>query len=322
LIVLLFLAVHVSHGSPLPLTAYNDSMCSESFRCGRVDIAYPFYLSTPDYTSNYSCGYTDLKIICLGEGKAMTPILELDGESYTIRDIFYHNSTIILADTEVLRSNGCPRVSHNVSFGRDWLNYTDSFDSLRFFFDCYPASEDDESPHDLETYKITCRGFNSNRPPGSGDSVSFVFSSDSEERKLYQEYQLAGHCRENFEVPVHKDGLLRSNPPVLGSQYGAVLKRGFELEWNNSTAQPCHQCEQSRGRCAYRENKEFLGCLCSGGKVEAQDCNGSGATPASADTSSSKFFSLQNLHILQFYSPLKQLPDSISRLPNSHFAGR
>jgi hypothetical protein len=219
----------------------------------------------------------------------MAPILELGGESYTIRDIFYHNSTIILADTEVLRSNGCPRVSHNVSFGAEWLNYTDSVDSLRFFFDCYPTSEDDESPHDLETYKITCRGFNSNRPPGSGDGVSFVFTSDSEERKLYQEYQLAGHCRENFEVPVHKDGLLRSNPPVLRSQYGAVLKRGFELEWNQSTEQPCYPCEQSGGRCSYSENKEFLGCLCSGGKVGVQDCNGSGATPAYADPSSSKF---------------------------------
>jgi hypothetical protein len=294
LLILLFLAVHVS---PLPLTTYDESMCSKTFRCGGVDIAYPFYLSnatqaTPDYASNYSCGYTDLKIFCQGEGKAMAPILELDGKSYTILHIFYHNSTIILADTEVLGGNACPRVSHDVSFGRDWLNYTDSFDSLRFFYDCYPASEseDDQPPHDLETYKITCRGFNSNRPPGSGDGVSFVFTSDSEERKLYQEYKLADHCNENFVVPVHEDVLQGSGQLVLPMAYGAVLKRGFELGWNQSTAQPwCHLCEQSGGRCSYSEKKEFLGCLCSGGKVEAQDCNGSGATTAYADPSSSKF---------------------------------
>jgi hypothetical protein len=116
-------------------------MCSESFRCGGVDIAYPFYLSnqiraTPDYASNYSCGYTDLKIFCQDDGKIKTPILYLDGQSYTILNISYDKYTIILGDTEVLRSNGCPRVSHNVSFGPEWLNYTDSFDSLRFFYDC------------------------------------------------------------------------------------------------------------------------------------------------------------------------------------------
>jgi hypothetical protein len=288
LLILLFLGVHVSHGSPLPLAAYDDSMCSESFRCGGVDIAYPFYLSnatqaTPDYTSNYSCGYTDLKIFCQGEGKAMAPILELEGESYTILNIFYHNSTIILADTEVLHGNGCTRVSHNVSFGHDWLDYTDSFDSLAFFFDCYPASAGDQPPADLKNYQIKC-------PPsggGGGDGVSFVFASEDVE--VSQKYQLSDHCDKIFEVPVHEDALLRSNPPPLTSQYGAVLKRGFELEWNQSTAQPCHLCEQSGGRCSYSEKKEFLGCLCSGEKVEAQDCNGSGATTAYADPSSSKF---------------------------------
>jgi hypothetical protein len=284
LIVLLFLGVHVS---PLPLTTYDDSMCSESFRCGSVDIAYPFYLSnatqaTPDYTSNYSCGYTDLKIVCLGEGKAMAPILELDGESYTILHIFYHNSTIILADTEVLGGNACPRVSHNVSFGHDWLDYTDSLDSLAFFFDCYPASEGHQPPTDLKNYQIKCP------PSGSGDGVSYVFASEDVE--VSQEYQMSDHCNKSFVVPVHEDALKRSNPLALPSQYGAVLKRGFELEWNNSTAQPCHQCEQSRGRCTYSEKKEFLGCLCSGEKVEAQDCNGSSATTASTNSESSKFF--------------------------------
>jgi hypothetical protein len=259
LLVLLFLSLHVSHGSPLPLTTYEDSICSESFRSGVVDIRYPFYLSnatqaTPDYTSNYSCGYTDLKIFCQDE---RTPILCLEGESYTILGIFYHNSTIILADTDVLRSNSCPRVSHNVSFGHEWLNYTDSLDSIAFFFDCYPASAGDQPPTDLKNYQISCAGFNSNSSAGSGDGVSFVFAS--EEVDVSQEYQLADHCRENFVVPVHEDGLLRSNPPVLGSQYGAVLKRGFELEWNQSTAQPsCHRCEQSSGRCSYRKKNSLV----------------------------------------------------------------
>ncbi|VAH63045.1 unnamed protein product [Triticum turgidum subsp. durum] len=118
-LLLLFLAVHVfvaSHGSPLPPSStYNDSMCLESFKCGGVDIKYPFYLSnttqaTPDYTSYFSCGYTDLKIFCQGEGQTAIAVLPLDQYNYTVRNIFYDNSTIILGDTEALSGVKCPTV--------------------------------------------------------------------------------------------------------------------------------------------------------------------------------------------------------------------
>uniref|UniRef100_A0ACD5W0G8 Uncharacterized protein n=1 Tax=Avena sativa TaxID=4498 RepID=A0ACD5W0G8_AVESA len=280
LLVLLFLGAHVSHGSHLLLTAYDDSMCSESFRCGGVDIKYPFYLSNatraaPEHTSNFSCGYTDLNISCLAEGKTGTPVLHLDEYSYIILNISYDNHTIILRDADLLRGNDvCPRVSHNVSFGQEWLNYADSFDSLAFFFDCYTKRGDD-MPRGLQDYQINCKGFSS---PG----VSFVLSS--EKVIVSKEYELAYHCTDYFLAPVHEDALLRSDPPVLPSQYGVLLRRGFELEWK--TEQTCYPCEQSGGRCSYSENKEFLGCFCSGGKVEAQVCNSSNATTASADSSS------------------------------------
>jgi hypothetical protein len=174
--------------------------CSESFRCGGVDITYPFYLSnatqaTPDYTSNYSCGYTDLKIFCQGEDKNSSPILQLNGESNTILNISYHNNTVILGDTDLLRGNDCHRVSHNMSFGHEWLNYTNSFDRLAFFFDCYSAPSDQLPPDfPTENYQINCEGFNSSSPAGNGDGVSFLFTS--EEVNVSQEYQLADHCRQ------------------------------------------------------------------------------------------------------------------------------
>uniref|UniRef100_A0ACD5VYB6 Uncharacterized protein n=1 Tax=Avena sativa TaxID=4498 RepID=A0ACD5VYB6_AVESA len=271
LLVLLFLGAHVSHGSHLLLTAYDDSMCSESFRCGGVDIKYPFYLSNatraaPEHTSNFSCGYTDLNISCLAEGKTGTPVLHLDEYSYIILNISYDNHTIILRDADLLRGNDvCPRVSHNVSFGQEWLNYADSFDSLAFFFDCYTKRGDD-MPRGLQDYQINCKGFSS---PG----VSFVLSS--EKVIVSKEYELAYHCTDYFLAPVHEDALLRSDPPVLPSQYGVLLRRGFELEWK--TEQTCYLCEQSGGRCSYSQNKKFLGCLCSGGKVAVQDCRDSSA---------------------------------------------
>ncbi|XP_051225509.1 LEAF RUST 10 DISEASE-RESISTANCEUS RECEPTOR-LIKE PROTEIN KINASE-like 2.1 [Lolium perenne] len=274
LLVFVFLVVHVSHVSPLPLSTYDDSMCSESFSCGGVEIRYPFYLSTatraaPDYASNYSCGYTDLKIFCEGEGKAIAPLLHLHGDTYTILNISYDDRHMVLADTDVLRGNLCPRVSHNVSLGQAWLSYTDSLDNLTFFFDCYNPG--DQSPPDLPDYQINCKGF-------SGDGVSFVFTSEKVD--VSQEYDLAGHCNHTFEVPVHKDPLLGSGLLKLPTAYGAVLQRGFELEWNPGTEQVCNLCEQSGGRCAYSASNQFLGCLCPGGKVGVQDCYG--ATPASA----------------------------------------
>jgi hypothetical protein len=215
----------------------------------------------------------------------MAPVLHLGGDSYMILNISYDKYTFILGDTDVLRANDCPRVSHNVSFGQEWLNYTDSLDSLTFFFDCY-LSPGDQSPPDLPDYQINCKGF-------SGDGVSFVFLAGYEERNVSQKYDLAGHCNHSFVVPVHEDPLLGSGQQLmLPAEYGVVLKKGFELEWNPGTEQVCNLCEQSHGRCAYSESKQFLGCLCPGGKVGVQDCIG--ATPASAYPSPSKFLNLDN----------------------------
>ncbi|VAH78851.1 unnamed protein product [Triticum turgidum subsp. durum] len=289
---LLFLAVHVflaCHGSPLPPSnAYNDSVCLESFRCGSVDIRYPFYLSNsteaaPDYTS-YSCGYTDLKIFCQGEGATAIAILQLGQDelhNYTVLNIFYENHAIILRDTEALISGGkCPTVSHNVTFDREWLNYTDSLEELTFFFGCY---SDHQPPDSLvETFQIDCKGFNP--PAGSGDGVSFVFTS--EEGNVSREYELAEYCKRKVIVPVLEKNALRSGPLVLPRDYGVVLEQGFELEWKQSKEQQCNLCEESRkGLCAYNEKKEFLSCLCSGGICSSSDATAAYPKPPSSGKS-------------------------------------
>ncbi|EMS61767.1 hypothetical protein TRIUR3_12114 [Triticum urartu] len=323
---LLLLAVHVflaSHGSPLPPSStYDDSICSESSRCGGVDITYPFYLSnatgaTPDYTP-YSCGYTDLKIFCQGEGKTAIATLQLgrdklhnytvqnifyenhaiilrdteafisggkrptifcQGEgktaiatlqlgrdklhNYTVQNIFYENHAIILRDTEAFISGGkCPTVTHNVTFDREWLNYTESLEELTFFFGCHSTESDQPAPDPpLDKFQIDCKGFSP--PPGSGDGFSFVFSS--EEGNVSREHELAEYCRQKVIAPVLQKDAVRSGLLVLPREYGVVLGQGFELEWKQSKDRQCELCEKSYGRCAYNEKKEFLSCLCSGG---------------------------------------------------------
>ncbi|RCV26541.1 hypothetical protein SETIT_5G254100v2 [Setaria italica] len=245
-------------------------MCTTSFACGGVKIHYPFYLSnttqvTADYTS-YTCGYTDLNVSCgRGEGEAWTPTIRLGGDGYTVKNIFYNNQTIILADSDVLGGGGCPSVRHNVSVGQGWQRNTSSYDNLTFFYGCYAAPrESDPLPRGFDTdkYQINCSGFSD--PSGGG--VSFV---------------------EIVIAPVRSQSLMASSQSMLMTKggYGEVLKQGFELGWGGIRTDTCHACEQSGGRCSYSQNKDFLGCLCSDGMVGIQDCTSSGARPSTASAS-------------------------------------
>ncbi|KAJ1284869.1 hypothetical protein BS78_03G238300, partial [Paspalum vaginatum] len=267
---LLFLGVHVpaSHGSPapLPLITYDASICSETSICGSVNIRYPFYLSTAigetaNYTSNYTCGYTDLEITCQGEGPTATQVIRLGGDSYTVLDIIYDNYTIVLADSDVLGVNKCPAVRHDVSFDDVWLHDTSSNENLTFFFGC------DSPPAGLSSYQIYCTDFKS---PFGGGPYSFVFTPDDQA----QEHNL--FCNKTISVPVNGEYLavVAMNPGTFTSGgYGDLLKHGFELVWSYTTRDQCYlQCEQSGGRCAYSRDRGFMGCLCSDGNASAKGC--------------------------------------------------
>ncbi|CAO1945601.1 unnamed protein product [Urochloa humidicola] len=270
-----FLAVHVpaSHGNqapPLPVTHYS-SMCPEPFMCGNVSIQYPFYLSntTRDITghnTSYSCGYTNLEMSCQGEGQIKTPVIRLGGDNDTVLNIFYDNSTVVLADSNVLTSDPCPIIRHNVTLDKVWLHYTSSNDNLTFFFGCGSV------PSVLDKYRIDCNGF-SRGPPGDG--TSFLFTSDDHDR--VQEQALAASCSELVSVPVRNEILMASNQSLLTrGGYAEVLRHGFKLEWSRITTDTCYLCEQSGGLCSYSQNSAFFGCMCSDGKVGAKDCRGKG----------------------------------------------
>jgi len=276
LLLFVFLAVHVhlpaSHAvSPSLPTTYDGSICSKSSMCGGVNISYPFYLSDAtreiaDYGYNYSCGYTDLKISCQGEWPTETAVISLGGENYTVQHIFYDTRTIILADSDVLPGGSCPALRHNVSFDELWLYNSSTFHNLTFFFGC------DTVPFGLEEYKIKCPGFKG--PPDAGKGDSFVLVTDEHAMNLEQE--LARNCNMIVTVPARADVLIAasSQENFTSGGYGDVLKRGFELEWNriNGSEDGCQRCEESNGQCAYGEYREFLGCLCDGGKVGNPDC--------------------------------------------------
>ncbi|PVH38205.1 hypothetical protein PAHAL_5G198300 [Panicum hallii] len=273
-----FLAVHVAaaHGDPAPLlTTYDGSMCPESSSCGNVYIRYPFYLSSTTrnitgYNTSYSCGYTDLEIFCQDEGPTRTPVIFLGGYMYTILNIDYDSNTTILADSDVLVGGSCPAVRHGVSFNKMWLHNTSSNDNLTFYFSCYSTRSHgvELPPDDLITYKIGC-----NLKSPYADGASFVFTPDDHDKAKEHALDQDWSCKEVVSVPVRSDVLMARNQSVLVTGgYAEVLRYGFELEWNRATTDKCELREQSGGKCAYSQKREFTACLCSNGKVGHPEC--------------------------------------------------
>ncbi|KAJ1284802.1 hypothetical protein BS78_03G233200 [Paspalum vaginatum] len=286
--VFLLLGVHVpaSHGSPAPIPpSYDASICWETSMCGSVNISYPFYLSnatreiTYHYTSNYSCGYTDLEITCQDEGPTATPVIRLGGDDYTVLNISYDSHTITLADSDVHGDARCPAVRHGVNFSEVWLHTSTSNVNLTFVFDCDP----DVPPRYTSKYRIDCDGVKS---PFGGEA-SFVFTPDDkdDERELAAPY----YCKEVITVPVRSSFLaMASNNQTMFTSggYGEVLRHGFELVWSYGTTDDhCEPCEESGGHCAYSQHREFLSCLCSGGKAGNPNCADISANKESASSS-------------------------------------
>ncbi|KAL6609552.1 hypothetical protein ACP70R_039521 [Stipagrostis hirtigluma subsp. patula] len=246
-------------------TGYDIGMCQTSLRCGdSVDVHYPFFLANStsaidgDTVASSYCGYPGMGILCDG-GRAT---LRLGDDSYTVLGIDYVNHTVTLADAAVLSGGGdCPRVTHNVTVPADaWLNVSAAAnDDLAFFFRCNFKGA--SAPPQPDIPPINCSGF------PERDGVSFVLPRSD----VLPQEEWPRACKAVVVVPVLKDRLLSYLPRLNGDGYGRVLKQGFQLSWDPS-AGPCFVCEESKGQCCYNQSGDFLGCLCSDGRVRSAGC--------------------------------------------------
>ncbi|GJN15133.1 hypothetical protein PR202_gb02026 [Eleusine coracana subsp. coracana] len=106
-----------------------------------------------------------------------------------------------------------------------------------------------------------------NLSTAANDNLVFFFDCPD----VPPEDSLPGACRAVFTVPVLKYWLGEYLPRLNGDGYGKVLKQGFQLTWD-PTKGPCYVCEESRGQRSYNANGDFLGCLCSDGRVRNRGC--------------------------------------------------
>jgi hypothetical protein len=272
LALLLAVCVAASRSDPSGDDFYNRSICKlQPYRCGEVNITYPFYLSddTADVLGNSSsyCGYPGLAIDCVDDEY---PTIQLGGNSsntgysYNVTDIDYPTSTIYLADPDVLDDASCPRVDHNVTVSPSptlWLNLSDyTVRYLLFFANCsinvlHVPNQSDISP-------IACAS------GSDGDDYSFVVPSEMPHQLLSQQ------CGQVTLVPVLQNATLTPVDPLWStSGYRDALKQGFQLQWDSDMkTERCDDCERSSGKCAYNTSGEFVACLCADGHVTDHGC--------------------------------------------------
>ena len=261
---LLAILVAASRGDPSG-DDYNPSICQlQPYTCGKVNIRYPFYLSgqTADVLGNYnsSCGYPGLAIDCVDD---KYPTMQLGssssntGYSYNVTGIDYSNSTISLADPDVLDDESCPWVDHNVTVSPTptlWLNLSEYTVGYLFLFaNC--SINTLSVPGQPTIQPIACASY-------GVDGYSFVIPSEVPHQTLSRE------CKQVTQVPVIQNASLTIDQQWSTNGYRNALNLGFQLEWNSSRrSDRCAKCEGSNGGCAYSRVGEFAGCLCTNGQV-------------------------------------------------------
>lgn len=260
LIFLVFLLSILISTNASPVNSPPTGFCSNS-TCGEHHIAFPFWQAPDQFNPPFKFwGHPLLMLICQND----TPIISIGSQNYSVSKIDYQSQTVSLADTDVLAAGTCPKPQHNLSLTdtalpsytffhdfvnnipyKTYLNYTSSDTNLTFFLDCQANTTEPQ---------ITCLS-------GKDGYASYVFTEWNLSRN--QEYDLERNCQDIVVVPVLYQEVNRKNMSGLSSDFGTVLKKGFQLGWSNETWDECDRCQHSGGLCGFEISNISLNFICS-----------------------------------------------------------
>ncbi|KAI3735857.1 hypothetical protein L6452_15378 [Arctium lappa] len=225
--------------------------CPSYNPCNGLNISYPFW-RIDDNQTQY-CGYQGFGINCYTINGEEHPIILFDQASYYVETIIHEFASIILVDYDVSPmvpvGNQCPSVRHNIDLQRLPLDFSSYNVNLTFHFNCTGVPE--------FASEIPCLD------SGGRKSCVNVMSSELQDFDwgIYS-------CGEEVLKTV-----LNANLPDgdrIGTDFGGVLSRGFELRWRSM--EDCGKCEESNGRCAYNDITTKFMCFCSDGSTTTVDC--------------------------------------------------
>ncbi|XP_044465218.1 LEAF RUST 10 DISEASE-RESISTANCE LOCUS RECEPTOR-LIKE PROTEIN KINASE-like 1.2 isoform X2 [Mangifera indica] len=220
--IFLFIVITLCH-----YTVSDDSkfQACEPKTCGKnLTIKYPFWISGEQQSY---CGYPNFEITCNGQ----KPILNISYEDYIIKDIFYENSSLRLANS-IAFEESCPTPLSNLTLNRTPFNFISGKKDFFFWYNC------SQNPPAGAAYPVGC----------AGDENSRNFSFAGFYEKTFMNYS----CESLVKVPLNVE-----NGTNLLENYTEILKMGLVLNW---IAHSCSNCEASGGRCGF-DNNEFV-CFC------------------------------------------------------------
>ncbi|XP_062110057.1 LEAF RUST 10 DISEASE-RESISTANCE LOCUS RECEPTOR-LIKE PROTEIN KINASE-like 1.2 isoform X1 [Humulus lupulus] len=220
--------------------------CIVPQNCGNQTISFPFFIQGQQ--ESY-CGYPGFSLSCDPNGRS---ILNLSGQNYVVREIFYHNRSVIVSNAALLdpEENGCITPVPNLTLSSDF-KIAEGQNSVVLLYNCRVSSSVGRT-NPLLKYKIGCYEENQT------NSVLAIYESDRDQ--LDQASRMCGPIGDvvvanTTAVDVYMGGSGENEGMLMRE----VLRRGFMLTW---LASDCGLCESSGGKCGFMVPSYHFWCFC------------------------------------------------------------
>ncbi|KAL7114732.1 hypothetical protein ACP275_04G140300 [Erythranthe tilingii] len=203
----------------LPSTSSKTTCLPHNYICNQLNIRHPFWIDGLLQNQSSNCRSTGFNVTC-HENK---PLININGDDFIIRDIFYKNNSFLLAKSNVFDAGiRCPTPQRNFTVDGTPFSYGPATSDLFFFYNC-------TSPYYRETYAVDC----------ASNASSHSFAVFHVELLQHWNYSIAS-CRWGpVNAPIEDDGLDK----LLRMNYTTILKKGFVLQWqlgtNNCSSTNC-----------------------------------------------------------------------------------
>ncbi|KAK4838680.1 hypothetical protein QYF36_015595 [Acer negundo] len=241
-IIITLLFVHV----PPSVLAIDDKYekCSAPFRCGNMDISYPFWGGDRE---EY-CGYPGFKVDC----NSGVPEITIADRIYRILEIISPSKKVIVAIQDYW-DNNCPSNPGNSPLNFTIFDYSLDTRNITLYYGC-PKPSANEQLQVLLLYQFNCSTDETNT-----DTVNYFFTNNV---ILSAPIAYLETCTgRNVQVSVFGSTVEYINRDPVSANANRFLRYGFGLQWKANNDM-CVRCEESNGVCGYDSDTSEFTCYC------------------------------------------------------------
>ncbi|KAI9159733.1 hypothetical protein LWI28_001382 [Acer negundo] len=238
-IIITLLFVHV----PPSVLAIDDKYekCSAPFRCGNMDISYPFWGGDRE---EY-CGYPGFNVDC----NSGVPEITIADRIYRILEIISPSKKVIVAIQDYW-DNNCPSNPGNSPLNFTIFDYSLDTRNITLYYGCPRQSANEQ----LLVYQFNCSTDETNT-----DTVNYFFTNNVI-LSAHSPY-LETCTGRNVQVAVFGSTVEYINRDPVSANANRFLRYGFGLQWKANNDM-CVRCEESNGVCGYDSDTSEFTCYC------------------------------------------------------------